>query len=282
MQNHHTWRLIASDDGSDDATKPVIAGFSARHPGRDIALIDGPRRGFAQNFLYLLRAAGPDTPFAALSDQDDIWLPGKLTRGLAALSGIPKAEPALYCGRTLVCDAALNPVGLSPLFARPPGFRNALVQSIAGGNTMILNRAALTLAQQASREPDEIVSHDWWLYQIVAGAGGRVIYDPEPQVLYRQHGANLVGANRSARARLKRLAGLLGGDFRNHTTLNIRALDASAHRFTAENRALLRRFEKARKNTLPHRLAELRRTGLHRQTRAGNAGLWCAASLGLL
>jgi len=245
-------------------------------------VIDGPREGFARNFLYLLRAAGPESRFAALSDQDDVWLPGKLTRGIAALSNMPTDEPALYCGRTLVCDAALTPLGLSPHFTRPPDFRNALVQSIAGGNTMVLNRAALRLAQEASVEANEIVSHDWWLYQIVTGAGGRVIYDPVPQVLYRQHGANLVGANQSALARLSRLIGLFGGDFRSYNTTNIRALGPSAHRFTPENRKLLTHFAKARHEPLRLRLSLLRQSGLHRQTRAGTAGLWCAATFGLL
>ena len=32
-----------------------------------------------------------------------------------------------------------------PLFERAPDFRNALVQSIAGGNTMVFNRAARDL-----------------------------------------------------------------------------------------------------------------------------------------
>ena len=33
---------------------------------------------------------------------------------------------------------------------------------------------------------------------MVSGVGGRIIFDPEPAILYRQHGANAVGANASA------------------------------------------------------------------------------------
>ena len=40
-----------------------------------------------------------------------------------------------------------------------------------------------------------MVAHDWWAYQLVSGAGGTVIYDPEPFVAYRQHAGNLIGGN---------------------------------------------------------------------------------------
>ena len=39
---------------------------------------------------------------------------------------------------------------LSPLFLRAPCFRNALVQNIMGGNTMLMNRAAATLVAAAA------------------------------------------------------------------------------------------------------------------------------------
>ena len=85
---------------------------------------------------------------------------------------------------------------MSPLFRRPPSFRNALVQSLAGGNTMVLNRPARDLVALASRRA-RFVSHDWWAYLLVTGAGGAVHYSAKPLVRYRQHAHNLVGANTS-------------------------------------------------------------------------------------
>ena len=64
---------------------------------------------------------------------------------------------------------------------------------------MLFNAAAKRLFEAV---PDvRVVAHDWWAYQLVSGAGGTVIYDPEPTVDYRQHGANLIGGNQGLRAK---------------------------------------------------------------------------------
>jgi glycosyltransferase involved in cell wall biosynthesis len=276
------WSLLAADDGSTDATRAILARFAADDRARRIALIDGPGRGAAPNFLRLLAVADPDTQLAALSDQDDVWLPGKLARAAAALHGLPRDLPALYCGRTMICDARLNRLGTSPDFRRAPSFRNALVQNIAGGNTMVLNRAALRLARAAAPEAGEVVMHDWWLYQLVTGAGGLVLYDREPMVLYRQHGTNLIGANASLAARVRRARLVAGGLLRRWNETNIAALTASAHRLTPENRAILAAFAEAKQAPFRTRIGTLARLGLYRQTRAGRASYWAAAAAGLI
>lgn len=277
-QHHGNWSLVVSDDRSRDDGPARVLGFAARD-GRPVQLLRGPGRGFASNFLSLLRAAGPAAPFAALSDQDDIWLPGKLTRALDLLSDVPDGQPALYAARTVICDANMVPLRKSPLFDRPPSFRNALVQSIGGGNTMVLNRAALDLAQDTARHAEGIIAHDWWLYQIISGAGGRIIYDPEPSVLYRQHGANLIGANDTAMASLKRAVQLMQGRFRDWNTANIRALDSAAHWLTPEARETLDLFKAMRDGSPRQRLRAFRRSGIYRQTRRGQRALCLATVL---
>jgi glycosyltransferase involved in cell wall biosynthesis len=276
------WRLIASDDRSSDDSAKIIQAFAADHPGHAIKLVPGPGQGAAQNFLHLLRQVPPGTAFAALSDQDDVWLPSKLARATERLAALPAERPALYCGRTVICDESLRRLGLSPLFTRPPSFRNALTQSIGGGNTMVLNRAAIALARAAAAEAGAIVMHDWWLYQLVSGAGGSVIYDPEPQILYRQHGRNQIGSNDSAGARLRRLRMVARGTLRDWNATNIAALRTSAHRLTAENHTLLEDFAEARAAPFPGRLLAFRRLGLYRQTRGGELTYWCAAAAGLI
>lgn len=275
-QTHRHWSLIVSDDGSRDDWLPIVTGFADRRaPGRTW-LMRGPARGFAQNFLALARAAGPLVPYAAFCDQDDAWLPDKLGRAVARLKAVPDDGPALYVSRTLICDRALRPLRPSPRFRQPPGFRNALVQNIGGGNTMVLNRAALDLVQDASPGADGIVAHDWWVYQMVTGAGGTVIYDPEPTVLYRQHGGNLIGAGDRWTSRARRLALLLAGRFRGWNTANATALDRARHWLTPEARATLDLFNAARQGPLRRRIRAMRRAGLYRQTSPGNAALWIA------
>lgn len=272
--------LIVSDDGSTDASRALLADFAAAHPELPVQLIEGPRQGAAQNFLHLLRAVPPGIDMVAISDQDDVWLPEKLARGAAALAGAGGDRPVLSTGSSWVCDADLAKLCRMPVPARPPGFRHALVQNIAGGNTMMLNRAALALLQAASLEARKLVVHDWWIYQIIAGVGGVVLYDPEPVLLYRQHSGNLIGANHGFVAKSRRLKLLLIGRFRRWNSINIKTLSASAHRFTAQNRQILQDFERLRRMTLLPRLRLLKQLGLYRQGLAGNLSLWVAAVLG--
>lgn len=275
-QTHANWRLYISDDGSADKTREIAEAFRAEQErnNRVVVVANGPRRGFAINFLTAL-CASPKSAYYAFSDQDDIWEAGKLSRALSFLEAT-SGRPALYCGRTRIVDEAGRPTGLSPAFMRPPSFANALVQNIGGGNTMVMNDAARELLCAAGPDPD-IAFHDWWAYQLVSGAGGQVYYDIEPWLLYRQHDTNVLGKNSSIANRIARLRFLFEGRLRGWTDRNIRALNRVRHLLTPQNRALLDAFAEARTKSTSRRLAALRRSGVHRQTRLGNLGLIVAA-----
>ncbi|MBN2631831.1 MAG: glycosyltransferase family 2 protein [Rhodobacteraceae bacterium] len=273
-------RLIVSDDGSTDGTVAILRDFAASAPGFAVDLLEGPRRGGAQNFLHLLQAVPEGTDWVALSDQDDVWLPEKIASGVQMLAQVPEGQPALLGGRSFVCDADLGQRRLSPLPRRSPAFRHALVQNFAGGNTMMLNRAGVDLVRAAAAEAGRVVVHDWWLYQIVSGTGGTVIFDPAPLLLYRQHAGNQIGANSGVEAKVKRLRWMLRGRFRRWNAINLAALRASAHRFPPENRLLLEDFAKLQRADLIGRLTILRRLGLYRHGLQGTLSLWLAAALG--
>jgi glycosyltransferase involved in cell wall biosynthesis len=271
------WTLLASDDGSTDDSLAILDQFSETAP---VQIQAGPRAGFAANFLSLLRFLPEHFDYAALSDQDDVWFKDRLERGVAALHAVD--GPALYCARTMVTDAALNPLHPTPLFARPASFQNALVQSLGGGNTMMLNRAGLDLVAQAAAEAGDIVAHDWWLYQLISGCGGSVINDPDPVLFYRQHSGNEIGANRSAAARWSRLKRVLGRDYAKWHDINIPALNRSAHRMTGDAQQALKAFERARQGGVIARLRALRASGVYRQSRLGTVALYLACALGRL
>jgi len=281
------WDLVVGDDGSQDAGPEMIRAFAAQQAaaGRRVALVDGPGQGVAVNFLSLLAAVPEGTAWVALSDQDDVWLPDRLHMGQAGLAQVPEGVPALYGSASWIVDEDLSQRRHSLAFPHPPGFRNALVQSIAGGNTMLLNRAGADLARAAAREALAAggpATHDWWLYQLIAGAGGRVIRDERPTILYRQHGANLFGTNRGLRASLSRVGQVLSGDLAVWLARNRRALRASAHRLTPEARGLLDRFDRLHTLHMVSRYREYRALGLRRQGRAGQLALTLAVLLGRL
>lgn len=280
-QTHPAWAIWASDDGSDDHTHAIL-GYYQSHWGEDrISIHDGPAEGSTANFLSLTCRADIEADYFAYADQDDVWESDKLERAVNWLKTVPDNVPALYGSRTLLVDARNQHIGYSPLFERAPDFRNALVQSIAGGNTMVFNRAARDLLRQAG-ENVEAVTHDWWAYMLVTGCGGRVHYDPYPTVRYRQHGANQFGSNADPVAQLRRARLLLQGRFRGWVDCNLRALQRVRHLMTPENQQVLDDFARARQRHLIPRLIELERVGIFRQTAIGNLGLTLAALINRL
>jgi glycosyltransferase involved in cell wall biosynthesis len=279
-QSHRDWRLVVSDDGSTDATRAILATFAAEVGEARVEVREGPRRGFAANFLSLAGDPGIRADFHAFADQDDLWHEDRLARGIARIGGLPADRPALTGGRTRLIDEADAPLGLSPEFRLPPSFENALVQSIAGGNTMLFNAGAKRLFEAVPGVA--VVAHDWWAYQLVAGAGGTVLYDPEPFVLYRQHAGNLIGKNQGMRAQGRRLRLLLAGQMAEWTDTNLAALERAAPLLTPEARAKMALLRRARGQGLFNRLRHLRRLSLYRQTRAGTASLWLAGVARLL
>lgn len=280
-QTHRQWRAWVSDDGSTDGTVAVIERYRSQWGPDRLSLVRGPGAGFAANFRSLTCRAGIDADCYAWADQDDVWEPEKLERALAWLQSVPPGTPAVYGTRTLLTAEDGRPIGKSPRFTRPPSFPNALVQSIAGGNTMVFNHAARELLIEANRQGDA-VAPDWLAYLLVSACGGRVRYDPWPSVRYRQHGGNLSGSNVSLRGRWQRMRLLLGGQFKDWVDANIALLTRVRHRMPEENCRILDAFVQARRQPAMRRLLQLRRSGIHRQTTLGNVGLVVAALLGRL
>ncbi|KZX98099.1 hypothetical protein A3747_21000 [Sulfitobacter sp. HI0076] len=270
-QSHADWRLWVSDDGSTDATRALVQDFARDH---DVRWIEGPQRGAAANWMHLLCHADLPSGPVALSDQDDIWLPDKLARASAALARTD--APVLYGAGSLHIDEDGTPRGTSPDWPRGPSFENALVQNVVSGHSTALNAAALDIVRRAS-VPQGIAFHDWWLYQLMTGAGAQVVLDAHPVLHYRQHADNVMGSFRGPLARLRRLGLMLDGTFGGWMAANRAALVATGA-LTPAAEALLETVFNAPSG--PARTRALRRAGVHRQSRADNAALYAVAALG--
>jgi glycosyltransferase involved in cell wall biosynthesis len=268
-QTFKNWELIASDDGSWDRTKSILLAFQKSfEPGR-VEIIDGPRRGASANFLFLSCAENLVSEYYAFCDQDDVWDAAKLERAIDALERTDPGIPALYGSRTRLVDEAGNEIGFSPLFHRKPGFRSALVQSIAGGNTMVFNQKARELVMFCGADVD-VPSHDWWLYQVTSACDGQVHYDGYPSVRYRQHGHNVIGSNMGWTAFMHRLHMVRQGRFRHWEDLNVAALTRLRPRMSAENRRIFDLFRKARHEPLLRRATIFAQSGVYRRILLGN------------
>lgn len=282
-QDSRDWALWVSDDGSTDGTRERLQAFRRAHgQAHEIRLLDGPGQGAAANFLSLL--CHPDLPpgMVAISDQDDVWLPHKLARARAELARAEAQTPGqalLYGAQSLHVDNALRVIGHSRTRGARPSFHNALVQNVISGHSAVLNPAALALVRRAG-VPAGVPFHDWWLYMLITGAGGRAIVDDETVLLYRQHGENVMGAHEGLRARLERLRLVAGRGYGAWIEANLRALSHQAGLLSPEARRVLLALRLSRSRRGLRRIALLRKLGIHRQSRFGTACLYIAGLYG--
>jgi hypothetical protein len=142
-----------------------------------------------------------------------------------------------------------------------------------------MNRSAFTIVRESVSRTD-FVSHDWWSYMIVSGAGGNVLYDDVPHIQYRQHGGNAVGENRKIGASLKRVLRLLSGGFRDWNARNESGLLACKDILTDENLAILDDFRRMRTGSPFSRVWHFWRSGIRRQSAMDNAIIGVASFFG--
>ncbi len=205
-QTDQDFFLTIRDNCSTDGTVQILRDCAARHPGK-VTVIEGKENlGAKGNFAYLASVARGE--YVMFSDADDVWLPHKIEVTRAEMrtqeNRWGKGMPLLVFTDKKVVDQELNLIDSSFWnYARlkPSSIAHLnrlLVQNCVSGCTVMANRA---LMAKACPIPTEAVMHDWWL-ALVACAFGRVSFLPEPTMLYRQHGGNVLGA--------KGFRGLLG------------------------------------------------------------------------
>jgi hypothetical protein len=266
-QRYDNWRLLWRDDGSSDATVAMMRDFTvSMGPERCVELEDsGPHYGAAESFLRLLNAAAAE-PFIAFADQDDVWLPDKLQNAVMQIEAAG-AGPVLYCARQFLVNHALRNHRLSAAH-RPTGFPACLTQNIANGNTVVMNRQAACLV--ASIKAPAATVHDWWSYIVVSAYGGTVIFDPEPQVLYRLHKHNMIGRAQPLPGRA--MAALQRGPYVFMTTMrhHASALAAARAMLPPATRADLALVETALAGSARSRLGALRCPRFRRGSRLEN------------
>lgn len=285
-QQDCTWTLIASDDGSEDSSREVIARFAGGQ-GERVVLLTGPRQGVTANFRHLL-AHAPDGAAIAYCDQDDIWSTNKLCRAMLALDEVPEDVPALYGSSVQPVDASGRQLLGSPLPVplRPLTLRNALVQNVFPGNTIVANPAAVDLLKNADSRliaaGMDYVLHDWWAYILVSAAGGKLIFDTVPSVLYRQHRANLIGSKADWKASILRVLALIAGRNAAWLDRHLRALTCLDDLLTPSSRQLVSQVQSLRSKGFLTRSVGLWKADLYGQSRRAQLGFCFAISVGLI
>jgi glycosyltransferase involved in cell wall biosynthesis len=189
--------LLVFDDRSSDGTMDILQQWALRQPGWLELLPSQPQRlGPRDAFNHLLQAT--TAPYVALCDQDDIWLPQRLSRGLKLLQreeqrrGVDAAL-LLHSDAELI-NAQEESLGQTlwqwlGIRDQQPSPLHLALRNVVSGCTMLVNRALL---DQALPIPPQAVMHDHWLALIAQQQQG-LIACAQPLIRHRRHGGNASG-----------------------------------------------------------------------------------------
>ena len=193
--------LIVCDDASADGTLRVLDAF-ARNSSFPVRIHSNAANvGSNRNFERAIRLCGGD--IVALADQDDFWLPEKLSKIADAFSGNPSA--GVVFSDAALTDRQLTPLGITlwervgftrkrrKRFDSGDAWRVLLEKNMVTGATMAFKRSYTDLI--VPFPPSWI--HDAWIAFVIS-LYADLAYIDEPLVRYRQHPGQQLGAREKA------------------------------------------------------------------------------------
>jgi glycosyltransferase involved in cell wall biosynthesis len=199
--------IIIRNDGSTDNTADVLAQYAANYPFITLVQDDLGNIGIQRSCSLLLREALKHNPdYILYADQDDIWLPSKIEKQLAAIISIAQPDkPALVFTDAQVVDQNLQLLHPSlrelqklDMPQESTRLKALLLYCPALGCTMIFNKK---LAQAIASIPSTNFIQDKWTL-IFATVFGNVLFLPETTILHRQHQQNVTGAMHGIKRRI--------------------------------------------------------------------------------
>lgn len=191
--------LLIRDDGSKDSTVQILKKIECTY--KNVRVLCEKNLGVKKSFLRLVALADDDFDYYAFSDQDDIWIKDKLLSAVKELNKYKQDIPLLY-GSSVRLKYS-DRIGGKCFIDSPVNFGAFLVKNYFPGCTTVFNNKLHTLIKSVDYEkliPQPL--HDHWLNLVCLGCGGKLVFDPEPHIYYRQHENNVVG-DRSLSEKIK-------------------------------------------------------------------------------
>ncbi len=202
--------VFISDDNSTDHTLEIIQSYCDQY--QNVKLINHSRVGGpASNFYFLINQI--DTKkfdYIALADQDDKWPDHRLAR---AVEQILKHKADAYSSDVFAVDE--NEKFLKIIKKSQPQKKwDYIFETPGPGCSFVLTSTFIHYLQ--SQLKDDVLNfpyHDWLIYALARHANYLWIIDDAPNLFYRQHQQNYMGANFGIQSRLKRLNRILFGEY---------------------------------------------------------------------
>ena len=205
-QSVPVYELIICDDQSTDDTPAILEKYQQK--GLIRYFKNDERLGYIGNFKHAVSLCRPGN-YIALSDQDDVWLPGKLEAAMRCMYTLDhETKPVMVYSDLILVDAGLNVLN--------PSFRNELGQDtyehcletllfggFVNGCTILMNPFMRDYFKTIPA--NSTVPHDSWI-TLIGYTFGQAAIVPQKHVLYRKHASNATDVtNHKRRNRFQRL-----------------------------------------------------------------------------
>lgn len=189
QKTEHQVDLLIRDDGSNDDTLNILQEYEMKYSDR-IKVVEGENIGYNKSFFWLIQEAnGYD--YYSLSDQDDVWLDNKLDIAVKYLEQEDSKIPLLYASTSYLVHDDLIPFGTTQKKKREITFYNTIIQNFLPGHEQVMNQALLDELKKPI-DDTKIYVYDSWITN-VAMVKGKIIFNNDSFVYYRQHQNNEVG-----------------------------------------------------------------------------------------
>ena len=204
--------LLIRDDGSTDNTINIIKRLSQKYK---IKLLIGENLRPAKSFLTALKLSDKDRDYYAFSDQDDYWQDDKIISAIHLIEKENKNLSILYTGNLCAVDKNLNILNEKILSEDININYRSIIASSSQlfGCTMVFNKKLRDYVCRC--EFNNPIMHDLWV-GLLASLNGKIVYDPKPHILYRQHGNNQVGSQLTFKDKMKNRINFLKGHDRGN------------------------------------------------------------------
>jgi rhamnosyltransferase len=203
-QENVSIKLLISDDLSKDLTLKIINDLKKSNYDIDIVQRSLASGSAGQNFMSIFRMLNfKHYDFIAYSDQDDVWLPFKLSRAIEKIyesnsSGYSSSVNAFWSDRK------------STVLSQSPNLRqyDFLFEGAGQGCTFVLTSKFFSKFQEFcilnQNLSNKFYYHDWLTYLYCRSKNEKWFFDDVPTLNYRQHVNNDTGARSGLNAILNR------------------------------------------------------------------------------
>ena len=209
-QTQKPYKILINIDQSRDKTESIVKEFARTNP--EIQILNSNKRfgSAAANFIHLLKNTDlTEVEYIALADQDDLWKQDKLEKAIQKLQQVydgysSNVEAFWKDGRQKIILKNQSQQELDYLF-----------ESAGPGCTFVMTKKLALSLQEFLKggQFDQLDNyHDWLIYAYARSNGFKWYIDPYPGVKYRQHNANVFGANVGVKAFISRIYRVLNGE----------------------------------------------------------------------